>query len=572
MRIEFEFVRWKNLLSYGNYWTEFTLNKTSSTLIVGPNGVGKSVFLDALMYLLYGKPARDINKPQMVNSIIGKGLMVEGQFKIGKKTYFVRRGDWPGIFDVYVNGELQKATASKVEDQKNFVKNVIKMSDKSFKQIVILGSANYVPFMQLSAGDRRKIIEDLLDIQIFSVMNALLTKKVSVNKAEIQETDTEIRILQVEIDADKKHIETLKQNNDELIVAREAKIEEAMEEVARWMAANKDIQGEIDELAQGTSDQEKLSRRLNKLTDMEKQLEDRARKLKKDISFFHENDDCPTCKQGIGHDFKAEATETREKRLNEISEALEKLNTQYQDVTEALGRISEINNQIAELNGTIYDNNSMIAFHNRNITALTQEIDDLRGKTDQIEIGQNELNFHLKELSRKSKVKERLSKNQSIMEVASVLLKDTGIKTKIIKQYIPIMNKLINKYLAQMDFFCNFELDENFNEKIKSRHRDEFGYNNFSEGQKARIDLALLFTWRAVARLRNSAGTNILVMDEVFDGSLDAQGTEELLRIIQDLVGDTHIFVISHKDALYDKFHSVIEFEMVKNFSQMKRK
>lgn len=571
MKIEFDFVRWRNLLSYGNYWTEVKLNKSHTTLIVGPNGVGKSVFLDALMYALYGKPARDINKPQMVNSIIGKSLMVETGFRIGKKEYFVRRGDWPGIFEVYVNGELQKASASKLDDQKNFVKNVLKMSDKSFKQIVILGSANYIPFMQLSSGDRRKIIEDLLDIQIFSVMNHLLSRKLSINRSDIQEADTEIRIINERIELNKRHIATLRQNNDELIEQRKGRIDDIAKELAKLVEQSEYLNSKIAELQVKLENHGKLNRKLEKLVTLEKQLEDRARKLKKDIEFFHDNENCPTCKQGIQHDFKEQATAVRQERLNEIDSALAKLGRQYEEVRKELAEYGNVQSEIAKYNEELFGINSSISFNNKNAIALRQEIEELEKKTDKIEIGEGELNSNLKELSRKTKVKERLSKHQSVLEVASVLLKDTGIKTKIIKQYIPIMNKLINKYLAQMDFFCNFELDENFNEKIRSRHRDVFSYNNFSEGQKARIDLALLFTWRAVAKLRNSAGTNILVMDEVFDGSLDANGTEELLKIIQDLVGDTHTFVISHKDTMYDKFHSVIEFEMVQNFSHMKR-
>ena len=569
MLIQFEFVRWKNLLSYGNYWTEIRLDRSSTTLIVGKNGVGKSTFLDALTYLLYGKPARDINKPQMVNSITKKGLLVEGQFRIGKKTYFIRRGDQPGIFEVYVNGQLQKSTSSKLEDQKNFVKNVIKMTDKSFKQIVILGSANYIPFMQLSAYDRRRIIEDLLDIQIFSTMNALLVRKSSTNKTAIQDVETEIKILKSKVDLGKQHIAQLQQNNDELIATRQKKVEEAEADIALCMGKIEELSSKVEELRRHVQDHEKLNKKLNKLAEVEKQLEDRARKLKKDITFFHDNENCPTCKQGIKHEFKEEAIAIRNARMAEIDEALQKLNDQYEAIRTELVRLGDVHGQVSKLQEQITDNNNSIIFQNRNIKALQQEIEELKNKKDTLS-NEKDLNSNLKELNRQAKVKERLVKHQGVLEVASVLLKDSGIKTRIIRQYVPIINKLVNKYLGQMDFFVNFELDENFNEKIKSRHRDEFGYNNFSEGQKARIDLALLFTWRAVARLRNSVGTNILVLDEVFDGSLDSNGTEELLKIIQDLVGDTNIFVISHKDTMYDKFHSVIEFTMEKNFSKMK--
>ncbi len=569
MQINFEYIRWKNLLSTGNQWTEIQLNRSKSTLIVGKNGAGKSTFLDALMYLLYGKPYRDINKPQMVNSISGKGLLVEGQFRIGKKKYFVRRGDWPGIFEVHVNNEMIKPTASSVDDQKNFVKNILKISDKSFRQVVVLGSANYIPFMQLQTGDRRKIIEDLLDIQIFSVMNSLLSKKVSTNKSEILEVDTQLRIVQSRIDLGKKHIEELRQNNEDLIAQRHAKINETNDDVHECLVIIKDLSSRAKELTASLEARARVTNKIDKIREMERQLVERSKKLRKDIQFFMDNEDCPTCKQGIQHDFREHAKAIRSSKLGEVNSAIQKLDDEYKKMIARLEEIGDVNEQIALLNQQIAQNNNSIAFHNRNILALRQEIEELRTKSEKLATDQTDLTDNLKELGVQNKLKEKLIKHQSVLEIASVLLKDSGIKTRIIKQYVPIMNKLINKYLAQMDFFANFELDESFSEKIKSRHRDEFSYSNFSEGEKARIDLALLFTWRAIAKLRNSAGANILVMDEVFDGSLDASGVDELLKIIETVTGDAHVFVISHKDTMFDKFHSIIEFEKVKNFSQI---
>ena len=568
MLIQFEFVRWKNLLSTGNQWTEIQLNRSKSTLIVGKNGAGKSTFLDALMYLLYSKPYRDVNKPQMINSIIGKGLLVEGQFKIGKKTFFVRRGESPGIFEVYVDGVQIPPLASKVEDQKIFVKNILKMSDKSFKQIVVLGSANYVPFMQLQTGDRRKIIEDLLDIQIFSTMNALLSKKVSLNKADILENDTQIRIIQSRIDMGRKHIEELKQNNEDLIATRLQKIQASEDQIAKVMQTTKELQDDVEMLAETVMHRDKLAGKLQKIREMDAKLQERSKKLKKDIAFFSENEDCPTCKQGIRHDFREHATAVRQTKLDEIDVALNRISDEYQALTERMIEIGKVHDQILRLNEEIYKNNNEITFQNKNITALQEEIEDLRRKTVLIDEDQTDLNQNLKELTRLNKMRERLVRSQSVIEVAGVLLKDSGIKAKIIKQYVPIMNKLINKYLAQMDFFSTFELDESFNEKIKSRHRDEFSYANFSEGEKARINFSLLMTWRAIAKLRNSAGTNLLVLDEIFDGSADEEAVDSIVKLLNE-AENSNIFVISHNEKLADKFHSMITFEKVKNFSQI---
>ena len=569
MLISFSKVRWANFLSTGNEFTEIDLQRSKSTLIIGPNGSGKSTFLDALMFGLYGKAYRNINKPQLVNSITGKGMLVEVEFNIAKKEYLVRRGTLPDIFEIFVNGELLKQDAKTRDYQKQFVKGVLKMSDKSFKQIVVLGSANYVPFMQLETYKRREIIEDLLDIQVFSTMNVILKDKMNSNKVLLTEADTQIRINENKIELGKKHLESLKANHDEIIRNKRYKLDEASALIECCLIGNRGLVEQQTNLSDKIRDRNSVDDKINKLSDMDKQLNDKTRKLKRDIQFFHDNDDCPTCKQGIAHDFKTETITLRTEKLKSIEDGLTKVSSQYNAQVKRLDEISMILAEISKLHDSIQGNNQEILFQNQNIKALNDEIKDLEKTSKKISADQGDMKDHIKDLNQNKKDKENLVKQQNIMEISSVLLKDTGIKTKIIKQYVPIINKLVNKYLTSMGFFSDFTIDENFNEVIKSRHRDEFSYASFSEGEKARIDLALLFCWRAVARLRNSAGSNILIMDEVFDSSMDTQGGEELLRILDDVSADTNVFVISHKDALFDKFHSVISFEKVKNFSRI---
>ncbi len=570
MQINFTCVRWQNFLSTGNQWTEVRLNKSKSTLIVGKNGSGKSTFLDALMFGLYGKAYRNINKPMLINSITKKNTLVEVEFSIGKKNYLVRRGINPDIFEIHCNGKLVNQEAKNRDYQKTFVKNTLRLSDKSFKQIVVLGSANYVPFMQLEAWKRREIIEDLLDIQVFTTMNILLKNKKDANLDRITETNTRIKILESKVELSKKHIQSLKVNNDELIALKEAKVKKFEEEI---QVASDNIAMFTENLAYYQNqlpDYDKAAARLEKLRELEKTLATRAKKLEKDINFFHDNDDCPTCKQGIQHDFKKETIDVRSKKLTEVSEAIGTINDELQQINAKLEDLNTLNQSITFLNSSISDNNNIITFNNKNINEISKEIEELRSKSSDHD-NETELREFIADLKDLNKEKEKLVKHQNIIEISGALLKDTGIKTRVIKQYVPVMNKLINKYLQQMEFFVDFTIDENFNEVIKSRHRDEFRYESFSEGEKARIDLAILFAWRAIAKIRNSAGANILIMDEIFDGSLDSTGSDELLRILESVTGDTNVFIISHKDTLYDKFHSIVTFEKINNFSQIKR-
>jgi len=558
------------MLSTGNQFTEVALDRSKSTLIVGENGAGKSTILDALSFALYGKPFRNINKPQLLNSMTQKNLVVECEFMVGSKHFRVKRGIKPQIFEIYQNGEMINQNSSARDYQEYLEKSILKLSFKSFGQIVILGSANYLPFMQLPAHARREVIEDLLDIQIFTTMNNLLKEKIVINKAAITDTDYQINLIENKIELTQKHIDSLKNNNDHLIKQKQELIDELMGEILLTEMALTRENDKLKDMLGQITDSDKVNSKRTKLIELESQLETKIRSLKKEITFYHDNDSCPTCRQGIDHDFKNETIDERETKQKEVSDALAKIEDEINAINERVNQISEINKEITAINTKITELNSDIRSWNSSIRTLQTEIDGLEKNTGVIDESKEDLNVLNSHLTVQQKYKEELANERQVIEVAGVLLKDSGIKTRIIKQYVPIMNKLINKYLAAMDFFVQFELDENFNEKIKSRFRDEFSYASFSEGEKMRIDLALMFTWRAIAKLRNSASTNLLIMDEVFDSSLDVGGTEEFLKILEGLTAETNTFIISHKgDQLFDKFHSVIKFEKHANFSRI---
>ena len=568
--IKFQTIRWKNILSTGNSFTELQLDKSPNTLVIGANGAGKSTLLDALCFSLFGKPFRKINKPNLLNSINQANGLVEVEFSIGKKQYKVSRGIKPNIFEIFCDGVLVNQDAAARDYQEVLEKSILKLNFKSFTQVVILGSASFTPFMQLSPGDRRLIIEDLLDIQIFSSMNTLVKEKLS----EIKESNTQVKynleLTSEKIELQKANIEEHKKHNDSEIEKKRKEIENSSEQINKL---NKDIeliQKHIDILNQKIADKIAVERKSSKLLQLESKLESRFKKLEKEEKFYEENDKCPTCEQGIAHEHRHQRIGGINKTKGEIGTAIKDIEKQIETTNERIEEIQKINKHILSHNNEIVKHNSTVSAINTYIIKINQEIGDLSTKKENLE----EENAKLKEL--KEQIRELLVKQKELSEekqyydIAFTLLKDTGIKTRIIKQYLPIMNKLINKYLAAMDFFVNFNINENFEETIKSRHRDEFSYANFSEGEKMRIDLALLFTWRQIAKLKNSTNTNLLILDEVFDSSLDTGGTEEFLKLIYDMGNDTNIFVISHKgDQLFDKFRGVIRFEKVNNFSRI---
>ncbi len=567
--IIFKVIRWKNLLSTGNTFTEISLNTHNQTLIVGENGAGKSTILDALSFALYGKPFRKVNKGQLINSINGKQLLVECEFNIGAKHYLVRRGAKPNVFEIIVDGTSLNQDASANDFQEMLERHILKLSHKTFSQVVVLGSASFVPFMQLAAQPRREVIEDLLDIQVFTTMNTLLKGKIVTNKEAILDIDYRIAGTEDKIEIEAAHLQTLEQNNDALKKQKMTQISDYVKQVNDVGEQTTKLLREITELSSTIADQDKVRSRLEKVGTLARQIRNRRDSILKEIEFFHANHDCPTCRQGIVVEHKSHIIEEANAKLTEIeqgeqkvTEELDRLNTRLSDISSTLAVIS---NKQTEAHTHQIRSAQLEQF----IQSIKTELDQLT-ETKQFDGTKDALKVHKQSLSTLKGGKEQLINDRAVLEVAGILLKDAGIKTKIIRQYIPVINKLINKYLAAMDFFVNFELNENFEETIKSRFRDEFSYASFSEGEKSRIDLALLFTWRAVAKLRNSASTNLLILDEVFDGSLDTQGNEELLKILQSVTEGNNVFVISHKtDAYLDKFERVLKFQKQKNFSTM---
>ena len=568
--IIFEKVRWKNFLSTGAAFTEINFQKSPNTLIIGNNCAGKSTILDALCFGLFGKPFRKINKPQLLNSINNQAAVVEIEFSIGKKKYKVIRGIKPNTFEIYQNDVLLNQDAASKDYQEHLEKFILRLNYKSFTQVVILGSASFVPFMQLSPADRRNIIEDLLDIGIFSSMNNMVKEKMSEIKESTTKNKYEMQITTEKINFQKQNIEEHKNRSEAEIEKKKKEVKESIDQNFTLQRDIDLIQKHIDVLQSKIQDKLAVEKKSSKLLQLESKLESRLKKLDKEYKFYEENHDCPTCKQSIADTFRHSQLSGIDKTKGEIGVGIQDIETKIQEANNRIEEIQKIVKHIQEHNNEIVKHNSTISAINTYISKLQKEIEDLSTLRESIESENDKLKELKSELSALVKKQEELAEQKQYYEFAGSLLKDTGIKTKIIKQYLPIMNKLINKYLTAMDFFVNFNINEQFEETIKSRHRDEFSYANFSEGEKMRIDLALLFTWRQIAKLKNSTNTNLLILDEVFDSSLDGVGTEEFLKLIHEMGTDTNVFVISHKgDQLFDKFRSIIKFEKHNNFSRI---
>jgi DNA repair exonuclease SbcCD ATPase subunit len=567
--INFRTIRWKNLLSTGNYFTEIKLDEHQNTLVVGDNGSGKSTLLDALCFALFGKAFRNINKPNLLNSINQKDCVVEVTFDTNGKSYKVIRGIKPNVFEIYQDNELMNQDASTRDYQEILEKFILKLNYKSFTQIVILGSASFTPFMQLSAADRRAIIEDLLDIQIFSTMNGVVKDKMTNNKDLVAANKHQMDLLQQKYDLQKKHIDQLKENNEQKIKEYEKEIETNTATIEQIMAQIDVVGEQIEKLNESVADKTETDAKVKKITKLESQIETNLAKIKKDIVFFQNHDDCPTCRQSIAQSFKESELAILSEKSAECENGLKLLEQKLSLEQEKINKITEQQKIIQSKQVEIATKNTTIGELNKYIKKLNKMILELRESKGENDNNANELQDISNQLKEYKESLKKLIDEKTYYEVAGNLLKDSGIKTKIVKQYLPVINKLVNKYLATLDFFVNFNLDESFKETIKSRHRDEFSYNNFSEGEKQRIDMALMLTWRAVAKLKNSSNTNLLILDEVFDSSLDINGTEYLMNILHMLDG-VNLFVISHKgDILQDKFANVVRFKKVKNFSKV---
>lgn len=561
--ILFKKLRWKNLLSTGNVFTEIDLASKDMTLIIGINGAGKSTILDALSFALFGKPFRKINKPQLVNTITQKNMVVELEFSIGSNEYKIVRGMKPSVFEVYQNGNLLNQSAEVKDYQEILEKQIIKVNQKSFNQVVILGSATFQPFMQLPSGQRREIIEELLDLQIFTTMNSLLKDKVADNNESINSIYSEKKLIESKIEMTQEHLKEMQKNNDKLVAEKESLIKETKDHIAELNDKLGFYEDQLNVLKVQIEDNDSVTKKIEKLKKLRHQIEAKVSHLNNDIEFFNDHENCPTCGQDINEVYKKEAIDKNLSKVVELQEGLQKLSEEYDATKSRLDDILALNSKIQNFEIKKIEAQTTINSLTKYAKQLQVEIDNV---TEAVVSDTKIVDFE-NDLKKLEVEFNDLVEDKHILMAAGTLLKDGGIKAKIIRQYIPIINKLINKYLSSMDFFVSFELDEEFNETIKSRYRDNFTYASFSEGEKQKIDLALLFTWRAVAKLRNSINTNLLIMDEVFDSSLDQNATDYLMNIINDAAKNNNIFIISHKEHMNEKFSNVLKFTKVKNFS-----
>ena len=568
--INFNKVRWKNFLSTGDRFTEIDLNNTQMTLIIGENGSGKSTLLDALAYGLFGRPFRKINLAQLVNSVNGRGMLVEVEFTVGTKEYKIKRGIWPDILEIYIDGELLDQEGKKKDTQEKFEKQILKLNYKSFTQIVVLGASSFLPFMQLSGQYRRDIIEDLLDIQIFSVMNWILKTKMSDSKNKLKDFENSISVLGEKVKVQEKYISEVKEINNDRIEESKKDVEGNLKLIEKLQKDQLEEQKTVDSLLESISDLSKTKTEYAELESFQRDIKKNVSRYNKDLKFFAETDSCSTCKQDILEDHKLEIVGVIQERKKENEEGLSKIGVELSSRETDINKKEKIQRDIHNRQTEIAKIEHRVVGINEYVTKSKEKIEYLekvKAKSDGDFQRLAELEEELQEVQGE---KDKLSEETLYYQMASELLKDTGIKTNIIKQYLPIMNKLINKHLSAMDAYFDFTLDENFNETIRSRFRDKFSYANFSEGEKMRIDLSLLFTWRAIAKLKNSASTNLLILDEVFDSSMDSTGTDEFMKLLSSLGDKINVFVISHKgDSLMDRFQDIIKFEKVGNFSKL---
>lgn len=568
MRIQFKKIKYKNILSTGNNFTTIDFDTKPTTLISGTNGSGKSTLLDAIVFGLYGKPFRKVNKGQLINTINNKELLVEIYFQVGGKNYMVRRGMRPVVFEIYQDGQLINQDAAKKDYQEYLETSIIGINYKSFNQIVVLGSATYVPFMELHAGARRDIIEDLLDIQVFSTMGWLA-------KDQMKETTDTINDNAYQIELNESKIDSAKENNEEIRKIKEVEVSKIKERMGVEIDAVEgkneiiDTQDEIIKtLYDDISDKADEKQKFQDATENRNELERQRITFDKELSFYEHNDDCPTCKQGIAHDFKQDQINEKNNKKDEIEKGLVETASVIKTHQDRLNSISKIETQIQNVNFKISEYRAEIKMSKNALVAMKKELDNAQREVDEVDV--SKLLKLEKDLEKKQSQRTELLEEREVLNVVRTILQDGGIKARIISQYIPVMNKLINKYLAAFDLFVDFQLDENFNEIIKSRFRDKFSYASFSEGEKLRITLAIMLTWRSVAKLRNSVSTNLLILDETLDGALDSVGIESLIETLHSLNADDNVFVISHRgDQFAEKFDTSITFQKVKNFSEI---
>ena len=565
--ILFKKIRYKNFLSSGNNFTQVNLNTHQSNIIVGTNGAGKSTILDALTFVLFNKPFRKVNKPQLVNSINGKDCRVEVEFSIGKKEYKIIRGMKPNLFEVYVDDVMLNQDAANSDQQKFLEQNILKLNYKSFTQIVVLGSSTFVPFMQLPLASRREIIEDLLDIQVFSTMNNNLKDRMKQLNDDIRFTEKDLDLVNHRIETQESLIRELETQSDNRIKEKETKISSLLEEENSILNQNGVLNQYVLDKTADLVNENNFIKKYDNLRNFKIKFKNKINNLTKENKFYESNNSCPTCKQDLDESFKLKKIETNSKSLKETEDAWGKLEEEIEKVTIEISKCNEINKDIQEKNSEVSKNNSLIRRIQKQISELESEILKIQKNKDSESDEKNQLLTLQKTKQDYEKLLSEHKENKDYYSVAANLLKDTGIKTRIIKRYLPVMNKHINQYLQQMDFFVNFALSESFEETIKSRYRDDFSYSSFSEGEKSRIDIALMLTWRAIAKLKNSVDTNLLVLDEIFDSSLDSTGTDELSYILRNFTKDVNLFIISHREHMVEKFDRVLKFNKVKNFS-----